>query len=151
MRYLKQPYIHSKLGIINRFHRTLRSGLNTLFVHNNTKRWIDNINKIIDIYNSNVNRTTGFAPKDMTEINVLELNNTLHEKGVPALERFRKFGVGDRVRHIIDQQNSIRKKIKRFTDNEFTITDINGLSFTLKDDKGNSAPRTYRHYELRKV
>jgi hypothetical protein len=150
LRYLEQPYIHSKLGIINRFHRTLRSGLNTLFVYHNTKRWIDDIQKIIDIYNSNVNRTTGFAPKDMTEFDVSILNDTLQEKGIPGLERFRKFRVGDRVRHIIDQQNSIRKKTKRFTDNEFTITDINGFSFTLKDDKGREAPRTYRYHELRK-
>ena len=39
--FVEESVIHSKLGIINRFHRTLRNLLNKYMIHLNTKRWID--------------------------------------------------------------------------------------------------------------
>ena len=52
-----------KLGIINRFHRTLKSKLNKYFIANNTVRWIDIIDKIIFNYNNTINKGIGYTPK----------------------------------------------------------------------------------------
>jgi len=148
--FTETPNTHSRLAIINRFHRTLRDGLNTHFIHNNTKRWIDVIDKIMNIYNSTPRRTTEYAPKDMTPMKIANLNSELRDEGLQAREGFNQFKVGDRVRHIIDRTNIIGKHVKRFSNEVFTIIDIRGFSFILKNEKG-FAPRTYRYHELRKV
>ena len=147
--FTEAPGIHSRLAIINRFHRTLREGLNTHFIHNDTKRWIDVIQKLINIYNSHTNRTTGYAPKDMTPLKIANLNQRIREEAVPSRNEFRKFKVGDKVRHIIDRKG-IGKNVKRFSNEVFTITRISGFSFILQNENG-FAPRTYRYHELRKI
>ena len=38
---------HTKLGIINRFHRTLRDLLNKMMTHDNSKKWVDYIGNVI--------------------------------------------------------------------------------------------------------
>lgn len=51
-----------KLGIINRFHRTIKEKLTKYFIANDTTRWIDVIDKIIHNYNHTVNRGIGIEP-----------------------------------------------------------------------------------------
>jgi hypothetical protein len=51
-----------KLGIINRFHRTLKDKLTKYFLAKDTVRWIDVIDKIIYNYNHTVNRGIGTEP-----------------------------------------------------------------------------------------
>ena len=47
-----------KLGIINRFHRTLKEKILKYFIASETTRWIDVIDRIIKNYNYNtINRT----------------------------------------------------------------------------------------------
>ena len=51
-----------KLGIINRFHRTLKEKLLKYFIATQQLTWIDVIDEIIKNYNNTKNRTTGFTP-----------------------------------------------------------------------------------------
>lgn len=51
-----------KLGIINRFHRTLKEKLTKYFIAKDSTRWIDVIDKIIYNYNHTVNRGIGVEP-----------------------------------------------------------------------------------------
>jgi hypothetical protein len=53
-----------KLGIINRFHRTLKNKLLKYFKAVNNVIWIDVIDKIVENYNNTPIRTTGFTPKE---------------------------------------------------------------------------------------
>jgi len=53
-----------KLGIINRFHRTLKTKFHMHFLEKNTVVWTNVIDTIIDNYNQSPIRTTGFTPKD---------------------------------------------------------------------------------------
>ena len=154
--YLEEPGIHSKLGIINRFHRTLWDGLKIYFNRFQTRKWIDVIGKLIEIYNNHPNRTTKKSPKEMTAFDIANLNQRLRIKGTQAREEFSNFKVGDRVRHIIDPPvrgllHKKESKMTRFSSDVFTIEDINGFSFSVVDEFGNRAPRTYRYYELLKV
>ena len=56
-----------KLGIINRFHRTLKDKLLKHFLASKSTNWIDNIDDIVQNYNNTVNRGTGFTPKEASK------------------------------------------------------------------------------------
>ena len=51
-----------KLGIINRFHRTLKEKMTQYFTANDTVKWIDIIDDLVYNYNHSVNRGIGAAP-----------------------------------------------------------------------------------------
>ena len=51
-----------KLGIINRFHRTLKEKLTKYFISHNTVKWYDGIDEIVNNYNHTVNRGIGVEP-----------------------------------------------------------------------------------------
>ena len=55
-----------KLGIINRFHRTLKEKILKYFISSGTTRWIDVIDKIIKNYNNTENRTIKCTPTEAT-------------------------------------------------------------------------------------
>ncbi len=51
-----------KLGIINRFHRTIKEKLTKYFTATDSVRWIDVIDKIMYNYNHSINRGIGIEP-----------------------------------------------------------------------------------------
>ena len=70
---------HKALGIIDRFARTLKTIISNYFLYNNTKVWINTINKIIDIYNNTPHRgieylTPNEASQDEYHEQILSLN-----------------------------------------------------------------------------
>ena len=149
--FVEDPNVHSKLSIINRFHRTLRGLLNKYFLAYNTDRWIDIIDDIIYNYNNRYHRTLGKSPNEMTEDDVNDLNEILNDETTKSLEKFRKFKIGDIVRHI-DGRQRFAKGPRKYSQNIFIIESIDGLSFSLKNiSTGKPAPRTYRYHELKKV
>ena len=68
---------HTKLGIINRFHRTIRNLLNKVMTYKGSKRWIDFISDVMHNYNHRVHKTLGKAPINMTMDDVKLLNQKL--------------------------------------------------------------------------
>ena len=72
--FVEDSGVHSKLGIINRFHRTLRLLLDKFMLYLNTNRWIDVIGDVINNYYHRIHRILGKAPNDMTRRDVSKLN-----------------------------------------------------------------------------
>ena len=66
-----------KLGIINRFHRTLKEKLTKYFVSHDTVKWYDIIDNIVDNYNRTVNRGIGIEP---IKVNPFIENEIVQEK-----------------------------------------------------------------------
>jgi len=88
-----------KMGIINRFHRTLKDKLKKHFIANDSYNWIDAIDKIILNYNNTVNTGIGIEPIKIDaglehEIIVFKRNiSDLMDKKQEG-----KFNIGDKVR-----------------------------------------------------
>ena len=61
-----------KLGIINRFHRTIKIKLTQYFINNDTVKWINAIDDIIYNQNHSVNRGIGIEP--------YKVNNFIEQK-----------------------------------------------------------------------
>lgn len=87
-----------KLGIINRFHRTFKEKLIKYFIANDTVKWINVYDDIINNYNNSVNRGIGIEPN---KVNSFIENEIIQEKkGISGVVKENKpdFIIGDRVR-----------------------------------------------------
>ena len=90
---------HKALGIIDRFARTLKTIISNYFLYNNTKVWINDINKIIDIYNNTPHRgieylTPTEASQDKYHEQILNLNLLKNKKNGSASD----LSINDKVR-----------------------------------------------------
>lgn len=97
-----------KLGIINRFHRTLKNKLTKYFIAHNTVKWYKVYKDIVNNYNNSVNRGIGIEP---IKVNDFIENEIVKEKkaqtGIikPSLPEFM---VGDSV--------ILKRKVTTFDD-----------------------------------
>ena len=63
-----------KLGIINRFHRTLKEKWITYFINIDTVKWVNEIDDIIYNYDHSVNCNTGFTINTI----IIIINNIIY-------------------------------------------------------------------------
>ena len=143
--YVEVVGTHTKLGIINRFHRSLREMLNKRLVTYNSKRWVDYIDDVIHNYNNRVHRTLGKSPISMTKGDVKQLNHRLRRDNQESVRRLMEFKVGDRVRYLINK-SIFGKGGKRYSKDVHTITSIGGYNIDL-----NNMYRSFKYWELLKV
>ena len=147
--YVEDPYEHSKLGIINRFHRTIREMLGKYFQSYKTDRWIDVITDIIENYNTRKHRTLGCSPSEMDSEKVADLYIKLNKENEKSMEGFHSFNVGDRVRVLL-KRKTFEKGPMKFSEMVYTISRIDGLSFFVMRN-GVEKKRGYKYYELVKI
>lgn len=123
-----------KLGIINRFHRTLKEKLSKYFVASNSVVWYNVIDDIIYNYNHSVNRGIGIEPY---KVNAFIENEIVEHKksitgNVKATEK--RFNIGDKVR--IKKKNDIfeDKMLPKYSKRVYTIVKTSANSLTLIND-----------------
>jgi len=124
-----------KLGIINRFHRTLKEKLLKYFIASGSTRWIDIINKIIKNYNNTEIRTIGCTPTEASNHLVQSiLINKSQEKTNQIENKDIKYNIGDRCR--IKENTKIFDKMKRkYSSDIYTIIKVNKNSVDIENDE----------------
>jgi hypothetical protein len=65
---------------VERVNRTLRDKLFRYFTHNNTYRYLDVLPKFVKVYNAAFHTTTGMAPANVSDTDVLAIWNRMNEK-----------------------------------------------------------------------
>jgi len=120
-----------KLGIINRFHRTIKDKLKQYFVGDNLK-WIDVIDDIITNYNNTVNRGIGYAPIKVTDAIETSLINEKRE----ITDKFRKenvpeFKVGDKIRVLRKRKTFEDKSLPKYQDLVFKVIGVKNNSLNI--------------------
>ena len=133
--WYSDPEQSNKNSIIERFHRTLRNLLLKYTVANG-KPYIDDLDKLIENYNTSYHRTIQQEPKDIFKGNNENLQD-VHRINI-------HFHVGDRVRKL-NKKDTFNKKSStpNYTLKVYTITKIEGNSIYLDDLK-----TPYRNDEL---
>ena len=123
-----------KLGIINRFHRTLKEKLTKYFIASKSVIWYKIIDDIIYNYNHSVNRGIGIEPY---KVNAFIENQIVESKkaitgNVKATEK--RFNIGDKVR--IKKKTDIfdDKMLPKFSKRIYTIIKVSANSVTLIND-----------------
>lgn len=127
-----------KLGIINRFHRTIKDKLSKHFIATRSKRWIDVIDSIINNYNTTVNRGIGVAPKDVNNAMEMDIINEMRDKTDDVKEDIEiPFEVGDLV--LIKRKKELfdDKLLSKYLGNTYTVERVLNNSLDL-DSHGDS-------------
>ena len=135
---------HKKLGIIDRYVRTLREKINKYMTMFNTTKYIDVLPKIISNYNSSYHSGIKKVPNDVEEDDedVIKLTNKKYNKA--KLEET-KFNVGDSVRFILNRKQFEKRTLAKWSKTVHKIISNTEHSYTLDNGK------TYKYYELQKV
>lgn len=141
-----------KLGIINRFHRTLKEKLEKYFIANNTLRWIDVIDKIIKNYNNTYHtgiKATPFNVNSLVELDILEEKRN---KTKEIKDKEEKYYIGDLVRIKNKKDNIFEKNKQNFSALLYVITKVFKNSVKVKIyNKNDEKEETIKKSNLLKV
>ena len=84
-----------KCAVVERVNRTLRHKLHRYFTYKNTYHYLDVLPKFIKGYNASVHSSTGMAPADVRDTDVLTIWNKMRGKAAQTQRLSRpKFRVG---------------------------------------------------------
>jgi len=105
------PYTPHSQGHIERFNRTLKSMIYKYFTWNDTKIWINIIDKFVDSYNNTKHSVT--LEKPITKTAQQQFRPT----SVDSIPKKRRFNIGDKVRIALRNNAEYKKKIfeKKYT------------------------------------
>ena len=127
-----------KLGIINRFHRTLKDKLTKHFNATDSVRWVDVIDKIIDNYNNTVNRSIGHAPKQVNTFIENDIITRKKELTNDIKARIKVLEVGLYCRIKTKRELFDDKHTSKYSRELYIITKVNKNTAVIKNvDDGN--------------
>jgi hypothetical protein len=157
LKYHSSPQRALHATVAERANRTIKDRLYKYFSEYNTRRWVDDIQYIVDAINHSVCRVTRMRPVDATERNAPHLRTALYgdpfakERRPRARPRFR---VGDSVR-VQEKKLVFAKFLNAFTDKIFTVQAVErkqGLYvYRLVDGKGRVLPGRFYEQDMVKT
>jgi hypothetical protein len=130
------PHLHA--GVVERANKTIKLRLYKYFSENNTTRWIEIIQKIVDGINNSVNRTIGMTPNQVNYENARKLWDRLYKQTDYGKQK-QHFAKGDIVRIGKEKGSFGRSFHPNYTDELFEINKVNPTqpySYRLKDLEG---------------
>ena len=114
----------------------MKEKLTKYFLSNNTVKWFDVIDSIINIYNKSVNRGIGIAPikvNDFIENEIIESKRK--QTGVIKVKE-KLFEVGDRVIKKNKKELFGDKMSAKYSNKQYVITKLSTNSANIVDSKG---------------
>lgn len=139
-----------KMGIVNRFHRTIKDKLTKHFLATNSLNWVDAIDKIIHNYNSDINRGIGIAPKQAN--NAYE-NAIINQKRDETEKVKGKHKVSLEVDDVVLMKRNKKlfedKQLSKYTDEHFKVVNVYNNAVDIKS-KGNDIIRV-KKTDLQKI
>jgi transposase InsO family protein len=143
--YIAEPGDHNILGIINRFHRTLRNLIEKYKTAMNTEVWINALPSLVLNYNNAVHTTLKMSPFNASQnsdaVKVKEQNKH-------AINAYKKIHIGDHVRVKVAKGKFGKESKETYSKQIYTVAGIQGYSFALKNEKGTILQRYYKYYNL---
>ena len=124
-----------KLGIINRFHRTLKSKLMKHMTATDNVRWIDILPEIIKNYNNTYNRGIGYTPKEASRpiITAKIISNAIEKTQDIENRDINVFNVGDKCRVFKDKE-LFDKMQTNYSEIVYTIVKVNKNTVNIEDE-----------------
>ena len=157
----------TQASMAERAIKTIKSRLLKYMVKNNTKKWIDVLQRITDGYNKAYHRSIGKAPVDVTKQDESAIWNRLHlpravkKRALSAEAKYElnkrrfRYKVGDTVVLTLLKSAFVRGYNQKWTTEHFTVTNSflrQGLPvYTVKDEGNRPIDGTFYSNELQKV
>lgn len=126
----------SKLGIINRFHRTLKSKLTNHITATGSVKWITVLDDVIKNINETYNRGIKQRPIDVYDSSFLENSIIADKKSQTAgiHENSIAFTAGDKVRVLYKQVLFANKMKPKYSDEVYTVVSVRRNTLYLEMD-----------------
>ena len=140
-----------KAAIVERFNRTLKTRMYKFFTANNTRRYIDVLQDLVDGYNNTVHSTIKMAPSKVRVKDQGKLRQLLYKK-----ERSKKYkyDLNSHVRISKARRTFKKGYLPNWTEEIFTIASRGKKIrpvYTLKDYNNNIIEGTFYEEELQQV
>ena len=137
--------LHSSLGIINRFCRTIRDML--------FKSKSLTLEEAIEIYNNSYHRMIGMKPKDMqndSELEEMYISRSIFENKAKIKKLHENIKVGSKVRFINEYENKLKKIRYKLSPYYYVVDSIDNFKAAImaKDGSIKSVP-LYRIVKLK--
>ena len=142
-----------KCAVVERVNRTLRDKLYGYFTYKNTYRYIDVLPEFVKVYNATVHSTTGIAPGNVRDTDVLTIWNKIKGKADQARRLGKlKFRVGQHVRISKEKVKFAKGEEQNYTTENFKIHKIVHRTprpvFELEDLRGREIVRPVLHRRI---
>ena len=140
-----------KASCVERFNRTIKSKIYRYLTHQNTNRWVDVIQDLVDAYNNSYHRTIGMSPNQVNKDNEKEIAERMYP---PKPKLVWKFNVGDNVR--ISKYKHVFEKgyLPNWTEEIFVIAErfpTYPVTYGIVDLSGDSIKGKFYEPELQLV
>lgn len=141
-----------KASVVERFNRTLKTRMFKYFTHNETRKYTDILDELVDSYNNTIHSSTKMTPTEASKReNENEVWYTLYGADITANYGVPKFKVGHTVR--ISKYKSIFKKgyLPNFTEEIFKIKQViykHPIVYKLEDLQGEDLEGIFYEEEL---
>jgi len=132
----------AKNAIVERFNRTLRGKMKRFKKNFPSEKVIDSIDRLMEIYNNRVHRTTGRAPRKIWE------GKKRSKQKIDTITY--GFQVGDQVR-VLKKSDYFAKGTYEFDEGLYNIYKIKKRKHYVRDPKGKKVKGSFMGYMLQKV
>ena len=143
-----------KASIVERYNRTIKTRLFKYFTANNTKKYVDILQQLVDGYNNTVHSSIGFSPSQVNNsLNNIKVRRKLYGKFIPF--QGYKFQIGQYVR--ISKTKRVFKKgyLENWSEEIFKIVNREILGskalYTIQDLNGQKIEGRFYNFELQKI
>jgi len=111
--------------MIERFNRTQKGLLSKAFLVEGNSKWLQILPDIMTNYNSVIHDTTGFTPLEALDpVNRDAINKNIDKSKVVDNFQGEPLQVGDRVRLLIDKNESFKKGVVNWTSEIFKVVRV---------------------------
>ena len=141
-----------KASVVERFNRTLKSKLWRYFTKHNTRRYLDVLPHLVNVYNHSPHQSIGMAPLDVTTDNQAQVWFRLYAD--PIEYKDPTFQVGDSVRISKARRTFKKGYLPQWTEEIFTIVRIKNTrppTYVLTDYSNEKLKGSFYKEELQKV
>lgn len=145
--YTSQTGDHNRLGMIERFNRTVKTLLARYMSATGSRNWVNVLPLIAKNYNNQVHSSTDMKPSEVKEGDI-KLST---EQNPKALEKYEDFNVGDKVRILVTKNVFAKGYDPKWSNNVFIIKGLRGFSYELYSEDGLLQKKVYKPHELQKV
>lgn len=143
------PGDHHKMGMIERFHRTLRTMIKKYLQQNNTTRWVDKLDDFIYNYNNSYHNSLKMKPSEVGKEDKKRINKKAIEKTTKINEK-EDIEIGDNVRKLL-KKKVFGKDELTYSKGVYKVVDRNNNTYKLKNSSGTILQKNFKFNELQKI
>ena len=148
--WLVEPEEKNRVGIVERFNRTIRQLINRYLKTHHTKTWYMVLPSLMRNYNSTIHSTIGIAPNDFKPKDGDRIRKEAEIRGMIGKEQTLALKVGDSVR-VLKKKAQFAKGSETYSKGVYKIEKVDKLSFILRNAKGLLLKKRYKNWELKVV